>query len=1338
MFSSGKNARITMIFSLCLLSAIAVKADILGSYANTVLHPGHLDFNPHSVVYQPNIRIEKHEDNVERRTPSQILHSFMNTGGSFNISKSAEFIDEVHYLQQNAFLAYCSQALPKTFNRSALYCQSIEWRNPHFTPPDQLASMLKKWKEHEIYLSTKFASEEMQKAQILSANANFQNINDPGNFDFIVAFFSAIEAYEAAKAEDASWGHATSKVKYVAKIGYSLMRKYKLKAKRSEAANVIIPPAFQAYYPYQLFFSPEQLALLEKHGTDTSIFDPPSSGFWRKPEFSLVNYDPKSYNNLGLKSLQLRHSDEEITQLLNPDAQISVTYVPPNKAERGTTPKIRVEYGQKRQKWKLKFLTDKGGAPAHLNPAQEVQRLFVGSEVNVEPVVNNLAAMVGYSVEPTYYKKVVRLYFPDEAYEQEDSFNRYLEEKVLRFMKESYDPAWNVRSAFEQIRIDEAGKKYIEFRGATLEKRHDDKSDINVSLFVRHGLGKSFKREFRAFALFSALIQDPDIKNDNAKIKLIPHTDDDGKQSFKIAFSASDMGISLGLGFPNLYTRDMVKKVHHNFAGQVETIDLKYKTFFHYPLFKSISLADARWLMRLVAKIPAEKIYETFLYGGYPSVIAQYYTEVFLRRADQLYDALDMKKNLTDTLGNKLIFPRPSMMKDKDSFSIVGYEEFFKNGVIFDPENKLKDPKCEHFARDWGSCLRKGTEGQHKDNFYKMVTKGLIINSANFVQQAILTNFRVNNFNIAGGQSAFFPTQTGFAGGFSGGLDWFIPMRFVIENPTTDAANHPYWVIDFFRLAGTAAVGSEGYWNNGAAISGAPGGVGGEFSLGRDVIRIRPVRDYATALKKSDYARLKKDKYDGAPTKKYYFKNFDRQLLERMKAGDILVNSTFVGAKGNVALYGQAVPIILVAGLHAGVEAYLTRRTYITRSANDQFLVNWADTKRVTAFANGFLRMLITQVPLLGANATLRSTHNNVYQFNWQDEEGQSVLLANLNEKNAHKVPASFALQSKLIKQRGPSFFANLLGIRSWRAEHAQIEVDGENFITGEKAHELAYEHKKHYTGLSHWEFIDKRKSYTRAQINEKGELFAKINFHYYANEAHKQEFIKILEKFNALLPEDMVIFDPRAVKEYIGKFDLKAMVVIGPRALESLLNINGPTNKQVCEAYLRVQKIDKNMNSWCNVALDHRISTSSKRKIHARSFIDSFARLREQYRILMDSPPLKLATHEEKKQAFIVLRELVHVLGKNKHSRRTLDTLLHFVSPEDVLRDVSMTSNLEAFPGLSSKLESSFFSKGSLAPIRRYMLDEVGEAFSIFTDEIDDALRGLGAYEKNTVQGLS
>ena len=114
----------------------------------------------------------------------------------------------------------------------------------------------------------------------------------------------------------------------------------------------------------------------------------------------------------------------------------------------------------------------------------------------------------------------------------------------------------------------------------SFEKKSHLKTDRNFGSFVHYGLGKYMRREFRALALFYTLVADRDTKNDNNRMKLVPYKNNQGELDYNIAFSASDMGISFGFGFPNFYQRDLIKNFDIDSNGRTKNIKLSYNTFF--------------------------------------------------------------------------------------------------------------------------------------------------------------------------------------------------------------------------------------------------------------------------------------------------------------------------------------------------------------------------------------------------------------------------------------------------------------------------------------------------------------------------------------------------------------------------------------------------------------------------------------------------------------------------------------------------------------------------------------------------------------------------------------
>ena len=1311
-----------LVVASTLLLANPLFSDILGSFEGTRLLPGYIDLSLKSKAAKNIVRPSRRNDGVERRTPSQILASYVDSD-LFDEAKANRFIAEVQELQANAFYTYCSTKLPEEVSATHAFCHKIDFTKKKHDD-EALAKMLKKWRKQEALLATDLAIAKMKKAIELGRNLNLKHINRPLALPFLEAFFGAMEAYESIKAEDADWGRAISNRKYLLNILAGFLSNHVITSRRPEAANIPIPPRLAARFPHQVFFAPEQLEQLEADGEDISRLHPLPSGFWRPPVANLSAYDPKTYGRAGLSSLKSRLDKQQIEDLLNPEKEISVTYKPSSPSN-GTTPKIDIIYGDG-QKWKMKFVTDKLGSSSPLSPTTAVRRLIMSSEVNIEPAVNNLAHMTGYTVDPTYFKVVVRLYMPEDVYRDND-FDRYLEEELLHPLKDRFDRSWNTRSAFEHIKTDKDGKKYIEMRSVTLEKKSDVKTDRNVSFFVRHGLGKSLKREFRAFGLFLALIQDPDVKDDNTKIKIIPGAADEEP---KIAFAASDMGIALGFGFPNLYGKNLVQRLKRHRDGRPKKMKLDYYSLFPFPLIKTVSFADARWLMRLIAQIPERKIYESFRAAGYPRVVARYYREIFLRRCDQLYEGLNLLgETFVGTNGVPVTIKKRSKIIDPETFSLPSKKVTFNEGKLEDPENKLFDPKREHFPRDWGTAISNDVTGRHKDEFYKLLKKGLVLQGGNLVQRSLLENFQFSNIGARNRDP--FCLERCFFSGLKFGVDWFVPMRFLLENPTDSSDKYPYWVVDMFRLAFTLGAGVDRILDRlGLSFTAGMVGLGKEFVKGWDFIKIRPVRDYSEALKKLGNNR-------GAG-RKYVLKNIEAQVVDDMEPGDILIGSNYIGSAASII--GRNPNFFFVdpnAGVEAGVETYLTNRIYMMKGADNHLLANWADLKRINVYASAFAELLFLRVPIMKAEHLRKSANNRVFEFNLSDPDARASLLANINASHPDKVDPRYRHQSKVVKHRGWNLRLNLFGIAKWLKGGKKQEVEGSDFQTGKHVHELAYERSSNLNLLKHLEPHDRNHLKVRTQVSRDGHLFAKFDFRHYQNQAYRRDFLKAIKRHRSILPPDFITFDPKSVKYYIGNLEIESNVVFGPEAFETLFLDPKLDKHRLCKAYGTANEIRKNLDDWCSKVNSWRLVGQRKRQ--ARSFLSQFAKAKSAYvqhaNLLARKAVDILADSEIRSTIYDMLEKITNLLFENRRTKKVFDTIQSLISAEHIHRDVKMSSVLEGFPGLIDTIEVSSKYRGKLKLDDRYKHEDVGDAFKIFTDDIEEALNGRNLLNRSVIR---
>jgi hypothetical protein len=219
---------------------------------------------------------------------------------------------------------------------------------------------------------------------------------------------------------------------------------------------------------------------------------------------------------------------------------------------------------------------------------------------------------------------------------------------------------------------------------------------------MRAGFGKSFKREFRAFSVFLAWVADPDIKDANVESKLVPVENPQGGAAYRLVYSASDMGGALGTGFPNLFKKDFIDRIERDEAGRFESMRLTYRSIFPAPLLEVVSFDDYRWIARQIGQLTRAQIYEAFAAAGHPGVVARFFTEILLRRRDQLIEAASlMGERFTDDYGQDVVFEPLSEMQDPRKFSIEGFETYFKKGKLRDKDNGLFDPEKGYFPRYW-------------------------------------------------------------------------------------------------------------------------------------------------------------------------------------------------------------------------------------------------------------------------------------------------------------------------------------------------------------------------------------------------------------------------------------------------------------------------------------------------------------------------------------------------------------------------------------------------------------------------------------------------------------
>ncbi|MBT3980891.1 MAG: hypothetical protein HOE90_06015 [Bacteriovoracaceae bacterium] len=560
--------------------------------------------------------------------------------------------------------------------------------------------IFKKWNKSKRVVPFQFLKAELESLSemAITQKFGFDSLTDSGHI-YLDKIFQVLDLAESLELD--SYNQKLNDAG--APVGewiHSTVKKYQTTRKRAEPCNLLVPTNLKRNFPKQVFFSAEQVSQLEKEGTDTSLLDPPSSGFWRKPKSPIADYDTTSYGGEAFTNLVAsfkaqgttkKSATKKASQILDKNQVVDIVY------EGGRTGGKTLKFNAKilNQKWKVKFATDKMSSSRTLSLIDGIIKHLIGAEAHTEPVVNNLAAALGFSADPTYFQKKVRVYVKDKHYKKGDEKVKKEFKQAIKEISANFPKSYNVASAFIGPLRDSSGKLYYEIKEVSLEKKSDSAEDINISFFVREGYGKFLKREFRAFTLFLFWISDQDGKDRNQKLKLVKSSSIPG--SYKVVYSPSDMGGSLGGGMPNRFPKKIVKKNKFK-DGQLSKIKWKYSTLFTLRMIDHMSFSDARWMARMIGQLSIDQIENAFIYAGHPLLVARFYTKKLLKRRDQILEALglfDPSESFT-----QLAPVYKAQLSDVDFFdhiSVTGKIKY-RDGIIYDEENNS-------FPRYWGNSM---------------------------------------------------------------------------------------------------------------------------------------------------------------------------------------------------------------------------------------------------------------------------------------------------------------------------------------------------------------------------------------------------------------------------------------------------------------------------------------------------------------------------------------------------------------------------------------------------------------------------------------------------------
>lgn len=1277
-------------------------AGVVGSFDGVRNLPGYIDLQRGADTYRSPIKIPKRRgDGIEHRTASRILREdYLRDDGSIDVKAITRKILAIRKHEHVAFLAYCVNNLPRRAGGHTDWCRSHA---------DE--KMQAKWRRKKLAANYAFAIAELQLAKQLAVGVTAKNINHASSQTFLEHLFQGLETFASILDQDPVNSEITSAFLYgidfkKIRIGFAI-----------EPANLVIPEAFKKKHPQlreQVFFSPRQLQhFARSEGLDSAALDPLDSGFWRKPR-SIRTFDTRNYN--GQSNFPIEVTD--------PEQEIAVTY--DWKARfTGRTPKMRVHYKGKR--YKMKYLSQAD----NIEHTSSLSRLHMNwrkhsSEINTETAVNNLAAALGFTVDPTFFKSSVKLYLPLKDPTSAAEFAQAHQRLIAA--QRHWRGYGRPEIALSDVHTDDRGHHYIRVRSVSLEQRSELDYATSVGSYLKSAFSRPFKREFRAFALFSAWVNDTDVKDDNSSIVLVGNA-----SNRRVAYSASDMGATLGrliFGLimgndsPNFLTRDIIERVRRRPDNTIYEVILNYRSTFSNSGLSVMSISDAKWMTRMIAQLSPAQIRNAFLAAGYSEMLSEYYTQIMLRRRDQLVETFGlMGKTLIDAEGIHIPLKHETKMTDPDTYAVEGYEEYFKDGYLHDPEGKVANNPSDFVRRYYDRDIKNATPGTLQNALWESVKAWTKINAISATTKRLhklkVTN-RTFGLQLLDGDLC---ESECFYDGLRIGITNFLPQRFLLENPYDDREK-PLLLVDVYRFGFLfgADIGTD-----------FPSRFGIDAPLNDNLPQVRYQRVYEFIKVKplDSIVSSTKNLKDLSPMQILKYNNIHQQLVDDLQRGEALIASTYISRGAGVKL--GKYPFLGRPQVSAGFDLkhIVVSRKSLIKGEGGNMLLQFSDLKATKFWLGLEGELLLNDFPLVSLEMEKLSKMDLLYEFS--PEQGNLHLIEkNLAATSPHGI-SEFAVAERYIDANKRKFSKLLSPAKFFfdETDASTIKLDKDK-----ETHELHVARVQDKQDIKYVPFGSQHQTMLESFVTRDDKVFIRLNMKYENAWGKRDNFKWVYENMLPLLGKQFILFTPADVNYYLDDFEFNGEVYILPAGVDNIMAYLEQPMLDFCVRYANAAGASY-PRRWCAAALqgdtDVHMQRGHRRGIvgrAARSDHSRFRRFTASYIAAVRSWQQSVAADLPVAKRDELLRRKAHKIAQlfstNGFSPTVWKVLQNIAGEENIYRNAILTSRTGGFPAQYKEIVMPANLQGKAEGHVPTVFREIVQSVQIATDPLFAGLEGI------------
>ena len=888
-------------------------------------------------------------------------------------------------------------------------------------------------------------------------------------------------------------------------------------------------------------------------GKDTSILNPRSDAIWKLPsrpisKFNTRNYDAE-HTKAGPEDLWKRQDDnpifvfDDISHGRGHNAKFHVKRYAPIAGG-----KLQEE------KFKLKFETPYE-RPRQQNGIPEAIGVFDGhGQESMTPVAaSNLAAALGFAVEPVFFKKKVRVLFPPEEDDKAldltpqycASYNQFFDKKLdeavetlnTRFGRNPSTGRDVVKYSYLKTlkKQDASGCYVLEIPAVNLTPSIG--AELKTSTFIKEAYGRQFKRTYRAIQIFYALIYDIDSTDFNATVNVI-----DGK----VIHKAADMGSAFGW----MMARDSVNDFSSHFVKSVEYRDsakripsrvvFTYRSIELNRISRMVTLDDAKWFARLAGQLTGEQIRQAFLAAGYDEDIADEYAYKMVRRINGMISALGIEgTQIPDAEGKPVTI---SLLKEPGApsnghFVIKGFEKCFdtkKNRFTCIPEElRNNDPPGEvspEARQIEGKSVLFDDLSSVAKNSAAEVLGDQLRDQMNLIQ--------LNNSHLLIAHDDI----------HAGSLIGVRPIHFTIPNPFADP-EAPMWSVDMFSLR----IGVQGLSQMERNIIGLKTTTLGLGAfIGRSVIHIHPTQN---ALREQlEFYKVFLHTYDMNPIHPLL-----RKSLDMMVPGDIVVMVDQYGVAGSTPSGFSS--LVGLAG-NAGFRWTKLRQFVAIKPNKDAMAASWLNGDVLELISNGGQLPIIA--PLISAlHNRLNTTENNFYFDNWAaSSEGfkdEAVARFEKSEPPATDDPVfgKYRYQKRDLRRWVQSWAWNILGLKGKQSSHEKVistiyNPEGKKDVVDSRVlSSIRLKRKRRDISLRP---LTEDLFRVQSAVLDNGAPILRINSDYARLMGTSKDFESLRKRHLRLLPGGWIEFDPMAKKERFAELEFHAEFLVTEEGFRNIV----------------------------------------------------------------------------------------------------------------------------------------------------------------------------------------